>query len=453
MSIGESNSEIEVEASPEFYADNSYPRGPAQCVALPLPQTDGISTNRMSVLPNTKCPIPYYIGPPIHGSTPARIGSVASSGSRLQWYYQMPLSVILMWLLSVCWLIAPMGDGFWAAVWPAADVGQIRDKVKVAGGKEKEEDECNRRCWLISWPSSSLPGLLLMFSSITTCCWRTQLLTGRVARMRMQMMMLEEVVVIKPVRTLKCQLLKVGKLLHLIRNYYLIRDLTPLTRKAAQNNEEDERVEDFWNGGKGKEQEQPQTKTTPPLLLLLPQTLMPTISSSQSSLKDTQDTCKSNNMSSGRRSNSNAKTVVRWGTIVVVSLWSCVRRSWRLLVHHRTYILRITNCCWPSSLLTNTRRRMSRAVRWRFVTAASRIVCICKWLICRIGGGNQVVGSCPSGGGGGVRLVDLGAFINRRHRRRGGEGVCEKGSWCSISRHCNRRAGGSDGNRLGLIET
>lgn len=278
------------------------------------------------------------------------------------------------------------------------------------------DEKMNRRCWLISWRWRgwcSLSDLLLLSSSITTCCWRTELFrrgTGTPT---------------KPVRTLKCQLLMFWKL-YLIRNYLRIprhprcrrrgRDLTPLTRNAAQ----------------------PQTPPPSP-------TLMPTISS-QSSLKDTPlGECQSNTRS-GRTSNSNAKTVVRWGTtigvVVVVVAARILLLLRRRLLQRTYYCIRITNCLcarwslWsPDAAADDVTDRRSRRSTWsRNVQGTlefgsvmiSRIVWTGEWLICRI---EQSKLS--------AYLFHRGAFGQSR-RGRGTRGRREG-------------AGIREGNRLGLI--
>lgn len=350
VSIGESNNEIEVEASPEFYADNSYPRGPAQCDVIVLLPSDGISTKRESTLPNTKCSIPYYIGPPLN-----KDGSVAtaasSSGHRQR--LQMPIGIVLLWLVGM----------FFSFDWPQWQrILDLRD--------EGTREQCDhRRWWRMPWWWSPMSRLMLLFSTIaTSCCclWHSQLFPRHLN------------ITADDVRTLKCHLQMrstrgvLGKVvgeLRLIRNYYRIRDLTSLTRTAAQQ------------------------KQTPPLLLPPPSPAQPKPPMSPSSQSPQQEQqmleCTGNNNyngSSGRRNNSNAKTVVRWGTIDVVS-----QLLLRRLVCHRTYYTRIlTNCCW--ALLTM--RRLQRGWRrkwWILAAVAFGIVFICERLIYRSGRCSRII--------------------------------------------------------------
>lgn len=404
VSLGEISSEIEVEATLEFYRDNSYPIEQSQCQSIIVAPSDGISTVRTSVLPNTRCPIPYYIG-----ELPGDKDSESSSaGHRSRGHPATSLHLICAWL----WLMT----SYYFLSCPMDVLAVVAEWVSSYRKCSTSDEKMNRRCWLISWRWwCSLSDLLLLSSSITTCCWRTELFR-RGPRTPT-----------KPVRTLKCQLLMFWKL-YLIRNYLRIprhprcrrrgRDLTPLTRNAAQ----------------------PQTPPPPS------PTLMPTISS-QSSLKDTPlGECQSRTRS-GPTSNSNAKTVVRWGTtigvvvvVVAARILLLLRRRRRLLQRTYYYCIRITNClCARWSLwspeaaaadkVTDRRSTWSRIVQGTLEFGSlkiSRIVWTGEWLICRI---EQSKLS--------AYLFHEGAF-GQRMRGRGTQGRSEG-------------AGIREGNRLGLI--
>lgn len=195
----------------DYYKDDNIPEVP-QCSAINVAASEGISTVRTSVLPNTRCPIPYYIGADRADVSEA----VTSSGHRSR--FSASLFIILLSVLATCWLGSPRpSQGF--------DLCKASESTT-----QQREDAPNHRCWQISWlpdtgkflqALSTAVALLLLFSAITSthcCCWCTRLFRR---------------VIKKPVRTLKCQLVM---MLLLIRNYNLIRirDLTPLTRTEAQ---------------------------------------------------------------------------------------------------------------------------------------------------------------------------------------------------------------------------
>lgn len=365
--LGESNSEIEADATPDYYRDNSYPENnnTAQCPVIFVPASDGISTVRTSVLPNTKCPIPYYIG-----DLPQKTHLLSPTGNSSGHRSQLSVYVLFAWLLLLAIFVLDVSpQHILSLLMDTANHIDLRaTRPKTAG---------NRRCWLISWCASpknisfsELP--LLLFSLATTCWWHSELFHS----------------VIKSCGTLKCQLLLFRKL-HLISKYYLIRDLTTLTRNTALK---------------------------PPPLLLLERPLLQ-IKSSQLWQRDTRATCQRNmETGSGRRSNSNAKTVIRWGTIVVVSMS-------RSLVCHRTSYTRITNF-WAllQNLLITSRRVFVHRARLRIRLVWKRLVWIYDWL----------TGIKPSGLG--IRLVPFRAS-NRR----------------PALNSASNKTGSREGNSLGLI--
>lgn len=407
VSLGEINSEIEVVATLEYYRDDAYPIETSQCAVIHVVPSEGISTVRTSVLPNTKCPIPYYIGELPGDKEAAAAAAAASAGHRSISGFHAYLYVIFMWLLlaSYHYLVSPLEQVYELVSYRTGATRSWKGSRKPdkPGTTTVQDDTRNPRCWLISWLNWSWCWWLRdsssssMTTTTTTCCGRPDFIRCHVRRRTT-----------KPDRSLKCQLLMFWKL-YLIRNYLRI---PPHPRCRAWRD----------RGGRNLTTTPLTRNTAPPPTPPTP--LMPTISSQSSLGQDTlhprAEVCACQQRSTNR-SGSNAKTVVRLGTMVVVvdvmvdddhdgdtDYNDAERASPFLLSSLLSLHIRITNCLcdwwwswwsWGSimglctvAVAAASRRipRMSlgliivqRAVEFGFAMI-SRIVCTVEWLICRI---------------------------------------------------------------------
>lgn len=308
----EISAEIEVEATLDYYRDNSYPSEQPVCAAIHVPTSLGISTVRMSVLPNTRCPIPYFIGHAkdrnkdnkLYHETTSDEDSVSSSSASPR---TLPTPNLL--LVAALWLLYFAGTHCEIFVVYHTCWCLLNTSIRKCRQLLRFEELELWRWWSWSWlrkSSSSSSSLLNLsrFPSIT-CCRHTQLFR----RVNLQ------------IRTLKCQLLLFWKL-YLCRNYYYYHHHHHPDRHQHRNLIRRCSGELGWSCYCRRPLAPKPPPTQQPPLPSPPKISPQSLSESRGGAEEQEERRDKGNrrtrsINSGRRINSHAKTVVRWGTIVV----------------------------------------------------------------------------------------------------------------------------------------